>query len=29
VTYDKRTATLTIPVSIPDITEATFIELTK
>ncbi len=29
VTYDKRTATLTIPVSIPDITVATIIELVK
>ena len=29
VTYDKRTSTLTIPVSIPDITVATIIELVK
>ena len=29
MTYDKRTATLTIPVSIPDITQATIIEITK
>ena len=29
VTYDKRTSTLTVPVAIPDITEATIIELTK
>ena len=29
VTYDKRTATLTIPVAIPDITATTIIELTK
>ena len=29
VTYDKRTATLIIPVSIPDIAQATIIEITK
>ncbi|MBQ6079766.1 MAG: hypothetical protein IJK93_05735 [Muribaculaceae bacterium] len=29
VTYDKRTATLTIPLSIPDISESTIIEIQK
>ena len=29
VTYDKRTATLTIPLAIADITDATIIEITK
>jgi len=29
VTYDKRTRTLTIPVTIADVTQTTIIELTK